>query len=159
MAFTYRFNISRNVVFDPLGEVAPYCILPPDHRLAGRAEVTFKELENDPMILLDLPKSYNYYMALFSQYRITPKIAHKTSSPEVVRVLVSHGLGYSILTMPTQHPIAMDGSRFAIVPLADSPPSLRVGMVSMSETMATFTYKTMHGITEEALDGILLPIC
>ena len=109
------------------------------------------------MILLDLPKSHNYYMALFSRAGVTPRIAHKTSSPEVVRVLVGHGLGYSILAMPTRHPFAMDGSRIIALPVADSPPSLRVGLVSMGETTTAFTYKTLFSIAKQALDGILFP--
>jgi DNA-binding transcriptional LysR family regulator len=150
-AFTYNFNVDQDLHFETLKEVPPYCILPPTHRLAKSPEIHLRELEGDPMILLDLPKSYNYYMSLFSYFNIRPHIAHKTTSPEVVRVMVSHGLGYSVLSMPSRHSLAMDGSEFVLLPLGGNPPNLSVGLVSSIETTSTYTYKTIFSIAKNCL--------
>ncbi|MBK6467819.1 MAG: LysR substrate-binding domain-containing protein [Paracoccaceae bacterium] len=158
MAFTYELSIGRDLVFTPLGEVAPYCILPNDHRLAGLDRIDLTELAEDRMIFLDLPKSREYYMSLFDKAKISPKISHRTTSPEVVRVMVSHGLGYSILAMPTRHSVAMDGTEFAIRPLVGSFPNLCVGLLASSETITTHTYESVYEVSKRALEQVLLPI-
>jgi hypothetical protein len=110
------------------------------------------------MIFLDLPKSREYYMSLFDKAKISPKISHRTTSPEVVRVMVSHGLGYSILAMPTRHSVAMDGTEFAIRPLVGSFPNLCVGLLASSETITTHTYESVYEVSKRALEQVLLPI-
>ena len=158
IAFTYELSIGRDLVFKPLGEVAPYCILPKDHRLSKLDRVDLTDLAEDPMIFLDLPKSREYYMSLFDKAKISPKISHRTTSPEVVRVMVSHGLGYSILAMPTHHTVAMDGTEFAIRPLVGDFPNLCVGLLTSVETVSTHTYESVYEVSKKALEQVLLPI-
>lgn len=158
MAFTYKMSIGRDLIFEPLGEVAPYCILPVDHRLAGQDKIKLADLAEDPMVFLDLPKSREYYMSLFEKAKVSPSILHRTTSPEVVRVMVAHGLGYSILAMPTRHTVAMDGKEFAVRPLADNFPNHRVGLLSNSEATATLTYEAVRDVAKKALAEILLPV-
>jgi len=157
IAFTYDFGIGRDLDFEPLGEVAPYCILPTQHRLAERDSIALADLADDPMVFLDLPKSGEYYMSLFEQAKISPKIVYRSSLPEVVRVLVAHGLGYSILAMPTHHAVAMDGASYLIKPLSDTTRNLRVGMLASSETASTYTYEAIRAVAKEALAEKLLP--
>ena len=158
LAFTYKMSIGRDLVFEPLGEVAPYCILPTDHRLAGQDRIDLADLTRDPMVFLDLPKSREYYMSLFEKAKISPLISHRTTSPEVVRVMVAHGLGYSILAMPTRHSVAMDGTEFAIRPLSGDFPNHCVGLLSNSEAAATHTYDVVQRIAKASLANILLPV-
>ena len=157
IAFTYELSIGRDMVFEPLGEVAPYCILPHDHRLSKLDRIDLAELGDDPMIFLDLPKSREYYLSLFDLAKITPKISHRTTSPEVVRVMVSHGLGYSILAMPTRHSVAMDGTAFVARPLTGNFPNLGVGLLSTTETASTYTYKSILAVSRATLGHVLLP--
>jgi DNA-binding transcriptional LysR family regulator len=157
-AFTYKMSIGRDLVFAQLGEVAPYCILPEGHRLAGAERIDLRDLTEDPMVFLDLPKSREYYMSLFDKAKVSPTISHRTTSPEVVRVMVAHGLGYSILAMPTNHSVAMDGRGFIIRPLAGNFPNHCVGLLANSEAVTTHTYEAVHAVAKKALAGILLPV-
>lgn len=158
IAFTYKLSIGRDMVFEPLGAVAPYCILPAGHRLAEQDQINLADLSEDPMVFLDLPKSREYYMSLFDKAKISPLISHRTTSPEVVRVMVAQGLGYSILAMPTRHPVAMDGTGFAMRPLAGDFPNLCVGLLTNSETAVTHTYDAVQDVAKAALANILLPV-
>jgi len=103
------------------------------------------------MILLDLPQSYNYYVSLFDFFGVKPRIEHKTQSPEVARVLVAQGLGYSILSMPTRHSVAMDGSEFVILPLANDPPNLRIGLVMGADTIPTYGSRICFELAQDNL--------
>lgn len=158
IAFTYKFGMGRDLAFEPLGDVEPYCILPKDHRLATAERIDLKEIADEPMILLDLPKSGDYYLSLFELAQISPKFAHRTTSPEVARVMVAHGLGYSILAMPTRHTFAIDGSEFVARPLAGNLPNLCVGMLATSETASSHTYECIRRVAKSALAEVLLPI-
>ncbi len=158
IAFTYKFGMGRDLTFEPMGEVEPYCILPKDHRLAGAEAIDLKEISGDPMILLDLPKSGEYYLSLFDIAQINPRITHRTTSPEVARAMVAHGLGYSILAMPTRHTFAIDGSEFAVRPLAGNLPNLCVGMLATGETASSHTYDCVRRVAKAALAHLLLPV-
>ena len=158
IAFTYRMSIGRDLVFEPLGEVAPYCILPENHRLADCDSIDLTDLTEDPMVFLDLPKSREYYMSLFDKAKVSPMISHRTTSPEVVRVMVAHGLGYSILAMPTRHSMAMDGTSFVMRPLVGNFPNHCVGLLANSEAVTTHTYEAVHEVAKTALANILLPV-
>ena len=110
------------------------------------------------MILLDLPKSGEYYLSLFDIAQINPRITHRTTSPEVARAMVAHGLGFSILAMPTRHTFAIDGSEFAVRPLAGDLPNLCVGMLATAETASSHTYDCVRRVAKAALAHLLLPV-
>ncbi|MCL4195578.1 MAG: hypothetical protein KJZ87_27820, partial [Thermoguttaceae bacterium] len=157
IAFTYSYGMGRDLAFDLLGEVEPYCLLAKTHRLAAADEIDLKKIADDPMILLDLPKSGEYYVSLFERAQINPKIAHRTTSPEVARVMVAHGLGYSILAMPTRHTFAIDGTEFVVRPLAGDLPNLGIGLLAIAETASSHTYDCVRRVAKSALAHLLLP--
>ena len=146
-----------SVVASTIATTNAVCILPKSHRLAASDRIDLKEIADDPMILLDLPKSGEYYLSLFDIAQISPKIAHRTTSPEVARVMVAHGLGYSILAMPTRHTFAIDGTEFAVKPLAGALPNLCVGMLATTETASSHTYDCVRKVAKTALAQLLLP--
>lgn len=158
IAFTYKMSIGRDLVFEPLGEVAPYCIVPLGHRLAGAGRIDLSEMTEDPMVFLDLPKSREYYLSLFDKAKVSAMISHRTTSPEVVRVMVAHGLGYSILAMPTTHSVAMDGTGLVMRPLAGDFPNHFAGLLANLEAVTTHTYEAVHEVAKTALASILLPV-
>lgn len=158
IAFTYKFGLGRDLAFELLGEVEPYCIMPIAHRLAKADRIDLREIADDPMILLDLPKSDEYYLSLYDLTRISPRIAHRTTSPEVARVMVAHGLGYSILAMPVRHTFAIDGSEFVARPLAGDLPKLGVGLLTTAETATSYTYSCVRRLAKSALADLLLPV-
>jgi len=155
VAFGYDMGIGGDLVFEPFGKVAPYCILPVDHPLAESDELSLKALENEPMIMLDLPKSREYYLSLYKRANVAPKIVHRTTSLEVVRVMVAHGLGYSVLSLPLMHPVCMDGTEFAMIPLAGDLPRLCIGLLASVDTAATHLFDAVRSVSREALRDLL----
>ena len=57
---------------DPLYRLPPYVLLPGTHRWARRRSVRLAELAEEPMVLLDLPHSRDYFQRIFSQRRRHP---------------------------------------------------------------------------------------
>jgi DNA-binding transcriptional LysR family regulator len=52
------------------------------------------------MILLDMPMSREYFLALFIRERLEPNIVWSSAQFDLVRTLVANGLGYTLATVP-----------------------------------------------------------
>ena len=77
------------------------------------------DLEDEPMVLLDSPPSKDYFLSLFDQVEWQPKVAHTSASFEMVRGMVGHGLGYSLLATKPASGMTYDGKALAARPLTD----------------------------------------
>ena len=137
VALTYDLHLGGDVAFDPVASFPPYAILPPEHPLAGRSQVSVAELIGEPMILLDLPHSRDYFRSIFLALGLEPRIEQRTTSPHMVRGLVANGFGYSLLNARLKHDRALDGKPFCAVPLSDEIEPLRVGIVTPAESTLT----------------------
>ena len=62
-----------------------HALLPEGHRLAQDATVSLIDLAAEPIILLGLPQSRDYFLSIFYNLRLEPRIAHETPSFEMVR--------------------------------------------------------------------------
>ena len=104
----------------PLGALPPYALLPPDHRLAGTGPVSLRDLARDPLILFNLEPADRYFLSLFHEEGVTPDVRHRTGDFEVIRGLVSRGLGYSLLTQRTRQSVSYEGTGYVAAELAES---------------------------------------
>lgn len=120
IALSYRLAIPPEVKGELLAELPPVAILPAGHPLAGRQEISLRELRDDPFILLDLPHSRDYFLSLFREAGIEPRIAFRSKAYELTRGLVGHGRGYTVTNALPRTMITHDGGRVAAVPLSDA---------------------------------------
>lgn len=100
MAVTYSVGLPADLATSSLGELRSYALLSTEHPLARRTSLRLRELADTPIILLDLPPSAAYFDAILQREGISPRVAFRSASVEVVRGLVSRNLGFSILTQP-----------------------------------------------------------
>ena len=97
VAILYDFDIPRSLHCTPLRSMPLQVVVHTDHRLARRATLSLRDVVDEPLILLDLPKSRDYFLSIFGELGLTPRIVHRTTSFEMLRSLVANGLGYSLL--------------------------------------------------------------
>lgn len=90
--------------------------------------MSLSDLASEPMILLDLPRSRDYFRAI---YPTEPRVRFRTSSYETARSLVAGGHGYSILNQRAESDQTYDGGRVACVPISDDVPALDVVLASV----------------------------
>jgi len=64
-ALTYDLELSQDMTFEPLMQLPAYVMLPAAHHLAAKAGITPEELVDEPMVLLDLPYSREYFLSAF----------------------------------------------------------------------------------------------
>ncbi|MDB5730765.1 MAG: LysR substrate-binding protein [Variovorax sp.] len=113
VALLYDLGLARGVRLEPVIQLRPYALLPWGHRLAGASSLRIADLASEPLVLINLPHSREYFLSLFRDAGVTPRIAHESASLEMVRALVANGLGVSLLTTRPVRDLSYDGKRIA----------------------------------------------
>ena len=120
----YDIALADGLDSSVLTQLQPYVLLAADHPLAARDEITPQDLATEPMILLHAPPSRDYFLGIMQGAGVEPKVAYRTSNLEMVRGMVAHGLGYSILATKPANQVSYDGKPLVERPLiSDTQPS------------------------------------
>jgi DNA-binding transcriptional LysR family regulator len=93
-------------------------VLPEAHRLAHSQTCSLNDLVGEPMVLLDQPRTRDYFLSLFGSKGLIPNVAYRTESFEMVRSLVANGFGYALLNFVPPYHVEGHG-QFVSRPLAD----------------------------------------
>ncbi|MDX8509635.1 LysR family transcriptional regulator [Mesorhizobium captivum] len=138
-ALTYDLELSQDMTFEPLIQLPAYVMLPAAHRLAARAGITPEELVDEPMVLLDLPYSREYFLSAFQPKGLRPKIAERTGDIAVMRSMVANGFGYGIANMRPLNTMSPDGKLLVFVPLLGDLRPLMMGIALPNAEHRTLT--------------------
>jgi DNA-binding transcriptional LysR family regulator len=137
MALLYALELDATLESEDLTVIQPHVLLPVAHRLARQRSVSLKAIQDEPMILLDLPHSRDYFQQLFQHLGISPRIDHRTASFELVRGLVARGHGYSVLNLQPASELTYDGSRVRCLPIREKAMPLRVVLARLRNSRWT----------------------
>ena len=133
IAVTYDLQISSDVEFTPLVALPPYALFGASDPLHSRKSVTLQDLAPQPMILLDLPISREYFLALFMKEGLEPKVVWRSPNQEVVRTMVANGYGYALFNARPKANVALDGRRLYRVALAGKHPPAVIGLATLRQ--------------------------
>lgn len=150
LAVMYDLGLDSDMDGEVLGTAPPYVLVPADHRLAGAGQVRLAELEREPMILLDLPLSRDYFRSLLDEAQIAPTVRHRSTSYETVRAMVAAGHGWSILNQRPAHPTTYAGGETAALALTDPLPALRVVLARIRGSRPTARARAFAAACREA---------
>jgi DNA-binding transcriptional LysR family regulator len=131
VAITYDLEIPKDVGFEPLAELPPFVMLSANHPLAGRQAVHLQDLQDDGFVLLDLPVSREYFLAMFYNVGLRPKVSDRSSDTAVVRSLVANGMGYSLINARSRSNQAPDGQKLAYLKLLGDHKPIHIGLATM----------------------------
>jgi len=126
IALLYDFDVGSDIHTERLAELMPYVLLPDGHPLTGHPALTLESLAREPLVLLDVEPSRDYFLSLFRQRGLEPRIGYRSTSLEMVRGLVGHGLGYSLLATKPANSMSYDGRALVARPLATGVKSSRL---------------------------------
>ncbi|AWT25098.1 HTH-type transcriptional activator CmpR [Corynebacterium provencense] len=140
IALVYDVTTDPAVTFEPLQERPAYVGLSVDHPLAGRSEISLREMAGEPLILLNLPGSREYFLHAFTSHGVTPTVACEFQSFETVRGMVAAGHGYTVLNQVPHHDYTYSGLPIAAVPVAEQVRPLNVSLA----------YRAGEGLTAKA---------
>ncbi len=118
LALLYDFGLQGDIAGEAMTDLNTYVLLPEQHRLGAAAQIALEDLAAEPLILLDVVPSREYFLSLFRSRGLEPLVGYRTASFEMVRGLVANGLGYSLLGTKPAHDVSYDGRVLITRPLA-----------------------------------------
>ncbi len=162
LAVTYDLQIDHSVAFTPLAALPPYALFGTSDPLHRRESVSLKDLAPRPMILLDLPISREYFLALFHRERLEPNIAWRSPNQEVVRTMVANGYGYALFNARPKANVALDGRRLHRVALAGEHRPAVIGLATLrqlakSRLVEAFESHCRDRISADHIPGMVVP--
>jgi len=110
-------NVRTGIVYETLMEAPPYVLAPLGHPICKREVVELDDLSKVPLVVLDLPVIGEYYRSLIDDHIPQAHIVATASTLEMVRSLVSDGVGCSILNMIPFTGVTYTGNEVAAVPI------------------------------------------
>lgn len=120
LAIFYEHDLDATIETEPLmPPQRPYALLPESHRFAAQAQVSLRDLVLDPMILLDVLPSRNYFVSIFEELGLSPNIVFSSPSIEMVRGMVGQGFGFSLLVTRPHSNTTYDGKQVVCVNIAE----------------------------------------
>ena len=129
----------------------PYVLLPAGHRFADRATIRLSQLADEPLALLDLPQSRDYFRSMFAAAGLEPNIRYRSSSVETLRGLVSHGLAYTLLNLQSAVATCLDGYPVVSLALEGGGTPLEVVLVTAAGSRPTRRAAAVAAVSAEVL--------
>ena len=131
LALTYDLQIPEDIEFKPLVSLPPHVVVAETHPLARRKSVLLEDVADHPFVLLDLPSSREYFVALFMAAGLKPTIATRSAHPDVVRAMVANGAGYALFNVRPRSNQSLDGRKLVSVPLAGQHRPMTIGIATL----------------------------
>ena len=137
LGVSYDLGLGEEFERQVIGEVRPHVLLSVEHRLAGRSSVRLKELREEPLVMLDLPYSREYFAGLLASAGVNPVVRYRSQSFETVRGMVAHGMGFSVLNLRPVSEETYGGARVKPVAIDDDVESLAIVLARLRSVRPT----------------------
>ncbi len=152
LALLYDLGLDTGIARERLAALPPHVLLPNGHPLAAEGALALARLANEPLILLDAPPSGEYFLSLFASAGVAPTIRARCQSFEMVRGLVGHGLGYSLLATKPASGMTYDGRALTTRPLQGAFPPSHIAVAWRDGTIpggaaAAFMAECRHAVS------------
>lgn len=141
----YPFGFGESIRAMEVAAAKPYVLLPQSHPLAQRSSIRLKQLDGEPMILLDLPSSREYFLQMLHDASIHPEVRYRSGNYETVRSLVAKGYGFSILNQLPASAVTYGGEQVVAMAIVDEIPPLPV---VIAELVAARPTARSRGVAE-----------
>ena len=157
IAITYDLQIPDGIAFTPLASLPTHAVVGEQHPFAGRSEVGLRELADLPLVLLDLPLSREYFLALFMKEGLEPMIASRSAYPDVIRALVANGYGYTLANVRPRTDLALDGRRVVQVPLSGEHRPMTIGVATLAQLRRSRLIETFEQHCRASVSDAYIP--
>lgn len=134
VAITYNLLIPDGFEFVPLASLPPHMLVSEAGPLARHSEISLQEIATEPLILLDLPISREYFLGLFMKEGLEPYVAARSTHQDVIRTMVANGYGYTLANVRPRSDIALDGRRVVRVKLSGGHKPMVMGIVTLQQS-------------------------
>ena len=155
-------NVRAGIDCHPLIEAPPYVLVPHDHALRNCEFVTRADLGNEPLVLLDLPITNEYYRSLAGDPAQPANIVATASTHEMVRSLVGAGVGCSILNMRPATAVTYAGDEVLAISFRGDARALKLALGHMGgkprRLVQAFMDATREHFARAAASNLIMPL-
>jgi len=130
VALTYDLQLGDEMTFETLAQLPPHVVVSELHPLSQQLAVTLEELAPQPMVLLDLPMSREYFLSLYAKAGLEPNVVARSRSEEVVRSMVANGYGYALFNVRPRSTQSLDGKGLVRLRLAGEQRPMLLGLAT-----------------------------
>jgi len=130
LAISYDLGLDGSYTRHELGRVTPHALVAPDHLLANLTSVTLADLADSPLVLSQEGLSVQHMLSLFKTRKLTPTIAHRAASLELLRSLAANGQGIGISYSLPPSDFSYDGKPLRSVPISDTEIAEPIALIS-----------------------------
>lgn len=134
LALTYDLGLGPAIRREVLATVPLYAAVSQAHPLASRQEVSLRELAEQPMVLLDLPVSRDYFLRAFTDHGMRPWVRYRFANFEAVRAMVADGHGFTLLNQQPKAGYTYSGTRLHHLRIAEKTRPLELVLAWPSTT-------------------------
>lgn len=149
LAFTYDLDVPNEIDFTPLYRFPPYVVVATDHPLGKRKRISLSDLASWPMVLLDWPMSREYFLSIFTHKGLSPTVAHRAKSMDMVRRMVAHGFGFSLFNTPLTALEDVDRGSLHRLQLTDDVRDLSMGLACLQGLRLSPAAEAMHTLARD----------
>jgi DNA-binding transcriptional LysR family regulator len=137
LAIGYDLTADSRLETKRLYTLRPYVLLARSHRLAGRKKVKLAELAGEPLALLDLPYSREYFAEMFQSVGLSPEVRYRSTSSQTCRAIVARGLAYSVMNVRPRDDGGSDAQEIVAVEIAHPVAPLDVVLIKAAGVRST----------------------
>ena len=161
VAICYDLQVPADIQFEPLASLPPHVLLSSNHKFARRTSIELVELAGEPMVILDLPQSREYFVSLFESKNLVPTIVARAANQEVVRTMVANNYGFTISNVRPRNLTALDGRKLVSVRLAGEHTPMQIGISTLAQErkpmiLTVFEQHCRNLITDSGIPGMTL---
>jgi DNA-binding transcriptional LysR family regulator len=161
-AITYDLLTPEGFDFLPLVSLPPHVVVSESGAMARHSAVSLQELASEPLILLDLPISREYFLGLFMKEGLAPHVATRSSHPDVIRTMVANGYGYTLANVRPRCELALDGRRVVRVRLSGDHKPMTMGVLTLKQArkprlVEFFQQHCRHFVSDAYIPGMVAP--
>ena len=120
LSLTYDLGLDRSFARTALVTVAPCAFVGADDQLADRQTLTLADLTDRPLVVFDEGLSGRHVLHLFHRQGLTPQIAVRIGTLELMRSFAANGQGVGISYSCPPGDVSYDGRRVVSIPIADA---------------------------------------
>lgn len=119
-ALTWDLGLESDIDRQVMGRIPPHAVMAEGHPLAGRADLSLRDLADHPLILTDQGLSVGHMRALFSRAGLVPRIVHRTATLDLMRSFAANGLGVGLSYTNPAPRLSPDGLPLVTRPITDA---------------------------------------
>lgn len=129
VAFLYRRLFEHDLARQDLAKATMHVMLPGDHVHAQAPSVSVRDIQDLPLILLDIPPTADAILGILMALGVDSQPRLRSSNIETIRGYVALGLGFCLTNTVPSHRTGFEEHTVAYVPLADPIPQNAVTAV------------------------------